>query len=61
MTLDSSDLEMDLFGLTQDIWKEKKAVRCDGKVLTVVCVGIVYLYACMCIYEYVCIHAYMHV
>lgn len=61
MTLDSSDLEMDLFGLTQDIWKEKKAVQCDGKVLTVVCVGIVCLYACMCIYEYVCIHAYMHV
>ena len=60
MTLDSSDLEMDLFGLTQDIWKEKKAVQCDGKVLTVVCVGIACLYACMRIYEYVCTHACMY-
>lgn len=61
MAWDSSGLEMDLFGLTQDIWKEKKAVQCDGKVLTVVCVCIVRLYAYMCIYAYVCKHAYMHV
>lgn len=61
MALNSSGLEMDLFGLTQDIWEEKKAVQCDGKVLTVVCVCIVvYKLACAYMHMYVCMHTCMY-